>query len=72
MMGVGVGVAHAMTVAPEVAQHLADARSAGKPLALIVQRSNHLLDPAGVVEQEVTQLVELGAPSRIVLATGRT
>ena len=68
MTGLGVGVAHAMTVAPEVAQHLADARSAGKPLALIVQRSNHLLDPIVVVEQDVTQLVELGAPSRIVLA----
>ena len=68
MTGLGVGVAHAMAVAPEVSQHLADACSAGKPLALIVQRSNHLLDPVGVVEQEVTQLVELGEPSRIVLA----
>ena len=35
MTGLGVGAAHAMTVAPEVAQHLADARSAGKPLALM-------------------------------------
>ena len=68
MTGLGVGVAHAMTVAPEVSQDLADARSARELLALIVQRSNHLLDPDGVVEQEVTQLVELGAPSRIVLA----
>ena len=58
MTGLGVGVAHAMAVAPEVSQHLADARSAGELLALIVQRSNHLLDPVGVVEQEVTQLAE--------------
>ena len=68
MTGLGVGVAHAMTVAPEVSQDLADARSARELLALIVQRSNHLVDPIGLVEQEVTQLVELGAPSRIVLA----
>ena len=68
MPGLGIGVAHAVAVAPEVAQHLADACSAREPLALIGKRSNHLLDPVGVVEQEVTQLVELGAPSRIVLA----
>ena len=68
MTGLGVGVAHAMAITAEVSQDPADARSARELLALIVQRSNHLLHSVGVVEQEVTQFVELGAPSRIVLA----
>ena len=46
----------------------ADTRSAGELLVLVVQSANHLLDSIGVVEQEVTQLVELSAPFRIVLA----
>ena len=58
MSSLGLGVAHAVAVAPEVSQDLADARSAGKLLALIVERSNHLLHPFGVFEQDVTQLME--------------
>ena len=67
MTGLGVGVAHAMTVAPEVSQDLADARSARELLALIVERSNHLLHPFGVFKQEVTQLMELRPSLGIVL-----
>ena len=54
----GVGVAHAVAIAPEVSQDLADARSAGELLALIVERTNHLLHPVTVLEQHVAQLVE--------------
>ena len=53
----GVGVAHAVAIAPEVSQDLADTRSAGELLALIVQRTNHLLHPVRVVEQHVAQLL---------------
>ena len=67
MTGLGVGVAHAVAVAPEVSQYLADARPARELLALIVQGTNHLLHPVSVVEQEVTQFVELSASRRIVL-----
>ena len=68
MPGPGVGVAHAVAIVPEVSQDLADARSAGELLALIVQGPNHLLHSVGVVAQHVAQLVELSPSCGIVLA----
>ena len=53
MPSLGVGLAHAVAIAPEVSQDLGDARSAGELLALIVQRTNHLLQPVRVVAQHV-------------------
>ena len=62
-----MGIAHAIAVAPEVAQHFADSLSTRALLALTGKRANHLLDAIGIVEQEVTQLVELSVPYRIIL-----
>ena len=58
-LGLGIGVAHAVAVAAEVAQHLRDSACGGMFRTQIDQRPNDALDPIGLMAQQMAILLEL-------------
>ena len=55
----GIGVAHAVAIATEVAQHLDDSLVARRLRAQIDQRPNDAVDPIRLMAQPMAVLVEL-------------
>ena len=57
--GLGIGVAHAVAIATEVAQHLCDSLVARILRAQIEQRPNDAVDPIRLMAQQMAILLEL-------------
>ena len=58
-LGLGIGVAHAVAIATEVAQHLCDSLVARRLRAQIEQRPNDAVDPISLMAQQMAILLEL-------------
>ena len=57
--GLGIGVAHAVAITTEVAQHLCDSLVARRLRAQIHQRPNDAVDPIRLMAQQMAILLEL-------------